>query len=984
MSLTSRILVAALAMVLLAWVAFDRYQTQVLTEIYERDFSERLNDLAQRDRMRFNEAVRQQFQIAHLIADMARTQYAVQELRARDSSWDDGEAAVDFPRDNNIRWLPERSLIRNQHTPNFLLLLDPHLRIRQMFSPFRETLPDAFTKPTRFLIEKSISQSLMMEHEGMPYLVASAEVHGQLGELLGYVLAVSIIDSRFLIASQKTFLGTDSIVVLVSGTPDRIIASSNERLISLNTPLDSLSDAFIVTGKEFFDYGSSELRTIFLSLIPRSRFEELMQPVQQQGRKQRTVLAAVFTLILMLSLMYLMRRIGQLTANVALFSERVFGSSAPVGLSGGDELKNMEAQFAHLSEEIITSRAALELETQEKMEAVRHRAQAETEIGRLHILMNVTEALGVGVLQVQGEAAAAKTPVMQRFLDECGGPRTFLKSVPGQDLIVETKDREHRIFEVIRSPQLGEDLWLVADVTERRAQEEEIRDLALYPQQNPSPVLRISKSGVLLNANPASDEMLRDWNVSVGGIVPVRVQTVVMRTLEDHENLNHHVVIGEKIFTIAFSPSPDGEYVNGYGMDITELKVAEMALKNANDELEQRVEERTRAVQQSERNLREAQQIAHLGSWSYEVETGLTQWSDELYRILGLEPGVPEPSQDHYLDAIHPEDLTFVRSVLEDALKFNEGYATEYRVVHPDGSIRTVEEQGQVTLDGFGRLKRLAGSVLDITERKKIETELRLAKENAELASRAKSAFLANMSHELRTPLNAIIGFSDLMANQVLGPVTNDQYLSYLNDIHDSGQHLLGVINDVLDVSKIEAGKFSVHMQDVMLSELLTKAYRFTSGQAQEAGVNLIMDTDESLPMIKADPRKSLQLLLNILSNAVKFTPEDGSITITTTLGVERVLVTIADTGIGMTQQEIDRALKPFEQIDTRLERRYEGTGLGLYLAKTFAEHSGGSLEVQSTKGKGTEVNIAFPLAELRIKRTKPVFIRNNTDIPSE
>lgn len=961
----------ALCMAVVVWFALDQYQTQALTNIYEADFSARLNDQAQRDRMRFNEAVRQQFQSTHLIAGMARTQRTLHELRQTDGNWDTPAIAVPLPIDNSSKWLPNRALMRNQYTPDYLMLLDPELRIRKLFSPFHTALPAKYTKPSRLLIEKSIRQTLMTEHNGVPYLVSSADIHDATGTLLGYVLSITRIGSHFLISSQKTFLGSDNIVVLAGAAPNEtIIASSNENQIPIGTPLDELSVNFMVTGKAFFDYGSSEIRTNFLSLIPRSRFEELMQPVIQQGREQRTVLAVVLTVILMLALAYLMRRISTLTAKVAHFSERLFGSSAQLELNTGDELINMEAQFNHLTEEIISSREALEAESHLKMEAVNRRAQAELEIQRLNALMNVTDALGVGVLQVRGEAVAAKTDVMKCFLDECGGPSTFLKGKVGEDLVVEDIFEKERTFEIIRSPTLGQDLWLVADVTERREQDRAIRELALYPQQNPSPVMRIARSGKLLNANPASDELLLDWQVQEGGIVPARIQTVILRTLEDNENLNHNVVIGKKIFTIAFSPSPNGDYVNGYGMDITDLKVAEMALKNANDALEHRVEERTRDVQRSERSLKDAQRIAHLGSWSHNLQTSYSHWSDEHYRLLGIEPGTVAPSLDNFYDTIHPDDLSYVQSVINDAIRYLHDYSMEYRIVHPDGAILIIEELGQVSLDGDGKLERLSGTIHDITERKKVEVELRQAKEHAELASRAKSAFLANMSHELRTPLNAIIGFSDLMANQILGPVGNEQYLSYLNDIHDSGQHLLGVINDVLDVSKIEAGKFSVALQDVPLSDLLDKAYRFTTGQAQSAGVTLKLCPLENLPVIQADPRKSLQMLLNILSNAVKFTPEGGTIAMSVTQEMKRARVIIKDTGIGMTPQEIKRALRPFEQIDTRLERRYEGTGLGLYLAKTFAEHSGGTLDVKSTKDKGTEISITFPLKELTFARS--------------
>jgi len=930
--------------------------------------------------MRFNDAVRHQFKIAHLIADMAKTHQAVRVLSATSRDWYDPDAKVAFPLGNTTSWLPDRSVMRNQYVPDYLLLLDPHTRVRKMFSPNRSILPESYTVPSRLLIEKSLRQTLMTANEGVPYLISTAAMHDAQDKLTGYVMAISKIDSAFLINSQKTFLASDSIIILATGTPERVIASSNEATIPLHVPVKELSERFIVTGKEFFDYGSAEIQSNFLSLIPRSRFHELMRPVLRQNREQRTLLAVLLIGLLVVTLMYLMRRINGLTAKVALFSERIYGTSAELPLNKGDELHNMEMQFNHLTDEILTARDALEEETGQRLEAVQRHAHAQSEIERLNVLMSVTEALGIGVLHIQGASTNAKTAVMKQFLDECGGADTFLDAVPGTDFVVKDRHEHERIFDVIRTTSIGEDILLISDVTARRHQEREIHDLALYPQQNPSPVFRVARSGVLLNANPSSRTLLRDWNIQVGAPVPADVQRMVLRALDDEENLHFDVALDETIYTIVFCPSPDGTYANGYGMDITNLKVAEMALKSVNNALEQRVEDRTLELQRSERSLKAAQRLAHLGSWNHSPQTGYFNWSDEHYRLLGLAPNSVPPSFETFLDAVHPDDLADVKKSIQDAVNNKIDYALEYRVVHPNGTVRTMEELAQVSLDKNGEIERFTGSILDITERKKVETELRIAKEYAELASRAKSAFLANMSHELRTPLNAIIGFSDLMTNQILGPVGNPQYMSYLKDIHDSGQHLLGVINDVLDVSKIEAGKFTLSIQDVVLSDLLEKAYRFTTGQAQSAGVKLRMNFDDNLPLIQADPRKSLQTLLNILSNAVKFTPENGTITVGTSLEVEHVCVIIEDTGIGMTKHEAERALKPFEQVDTRLERRYDGTGLGLYLAKTFAEQGGGSLNITSTKGKGTKISISFPLAGMRITKPDPALMDATLD----
>ncbi|MEG3618076.1 ATP-binding protein [Magnetovibrio sp. PR-2] len=965
-TLTFRLLLVAFTTAVVLWYVMDRYQTATLTHIYEAEFTARLHDKAQRDRMRFNDALRQQFQSVHLIAGQGKTQHAVDVLRAQDGNWDSGDISVPFPTDNAPTWLPDRAVLRNQQPPDHLLLIDPQLRVRKHFSPHSDPLPELYAMPQRLTIEKSLRQALITEYEGKPHIISSAIIYDDDNQLIAYVIGVSNINSQFLISSQRTFLGSDNIVVLGAQTTDRILASSNEALLPVGTRLSDLSTGFITTGKAFFDYGSSEIQANFLSLIPRARVHELMEPLLNQDRKQRTILALVLITLLMGSLAFLMRRIGDLTARVAHFSERLYGSSAPVALYQGDELRNMELQFNHLTEEILSKREALDVETRHKLDAIKERAAAQSELERLHTLISITDALDIGVLHLGQDRPQAKTLAMKRFIDDCGLDE-FLSAQPGSDLIVTDQLGEQRIFEVVQPEDIEDDIRLFADITERRMHERNIEQLALYPQQNPNPVIRISKDGILLNANPASSELLKDWGIIVKETVPSDVVRVVGDVIRLKDERFMYAVVGETIFTITFSPAPDGEYANGYGMDITSLKVAEMALKDANDALEERVAERTRAVQRSERNLKAAQQIAHLGSWSHNFKTGVSLWSDEYYRILGLEPGSLAPSFNAFYDSVHPEDLPTVEKSIQYCMDNNENYTIEYRVMHPDGAIRTIEEIGRVNGDGIGNLISMEGSILDITERKKVETELRQAKEQAELANRAKSAFLANMSHELRTPLNAIIGFSDLMSNQVLGPVDNPNYLSYLGDIHESGQHLLSVINDVLDVSKIEAGKSSVDLQKTDINALLEKAYRFTSGQAQTAGVRLSMNYDTPFPPIMADPRKALQLLLNILSNAVKFTPENGKITVESTLEIGRVRVIVKDTGIGMSNQDIQKALRPFEQVDTRLERRYDGTGLGLYLAKSFAEECRGSLSISSIKGKGTRVSITFPLAQMTI-----------------
>ncbi len=249
----------------------------------------------------------------------------------------------------------------------------------------------------------------------------------------------------------------------------------------------------------------------------------------------------------------------------------------------------------------------------------------------------------------------------------------------------------------------------------------------------------------------------------------------------------------------------------------------------------------------------------------------------------------------------------------------------------------------------------------DLRQRRE-ELALREAKETAEIANRAKSNFLATMSHELRTPLNAIIGFSEIMKNETFGPVGSIRYRDYATDINVSGQHLLNLINDVLDLSKIESGAGELQEEVIEIPVLIRSVERLMTGHAQKGGVQLEFDVPDNSPALLADPRKLLQILLNLISNAIKFTPPGGKVTLKTrTCAKSGYLFQIIDTGIGISPQDIPRALAPFQQIDSYLRRKHEGTGIGLPLSKALVEMHGGSLDMQSEVDIGTTITLCFP-----------------------
>ncbi len=262
----------------------------------------------------------------------------------------------------------------------------------------------------------------------------------------------------------------------------------------------------------------------------------------------------------------------------------------------------------------------------------------------------------------------------------------------------------------------------------------------------------------------------------------------------------------------------------------------------------------------------------------------------------------------------------------------------------------------------LSRLKRSVQetqALADLAQQR--NTDLMAAKVEAERANQAKSEFLANMSHELRTPLNAIIGFSDIMTRQLLGPLGNDKYQLYAEDVGNSGKHLLQIINDVLDMAKIEAGRTELALGRCDVREIVTACLRMVRDRAEAGSVALLDECPDHLPAIMADERALKQVLLNLLSNAVKFTAAGGRIHVAASLSAVGLRISVRDTGIGIAEADRERVFEPFGQVDSSLARTFEGTGLGLPIARALMAMHGGSLELESEVGIGTTVTISLP-----------------------
>ncbi|HVO14991.1 MAG TPA: hybrid sensor histidine kinase/response regulator [Alphaproteobacteria bacterium] len=264
--------------------------------------------------------------------------------------------------------------------------------------------------------------------------------------------------------------------------------------------------------------------------------------------------------------------------------------------------------------------------------------------------------------------------------------------------------------------------------------------------------------------------------------------------------------------------------------------------------------------------------------------------------------------------------------------------------------------KGESSGETIGRAIRYA------IERKRGEKLLFEAKEKAESASKAKSEFLATMSHELRTPLNAILGFSEVIQNEIFGPIGNQRYQEYLDDIINSGRHLLDLINEILDLAKIEAGKADIYEEELSIRDLIDACLRLVKERAATSRVAIVTRLDNTPRALRADESMLKKIVLNLLSNAVKFTPPGGEVVVETKADPDGgLLLIVADNGIGIAEKDQERVFEYFVQVDGALNRKYVGTGLGLPLAKSLTELHGGSILLESALGVGTSVTVRFP-----------------------
>ncbi len=385
------------------------------------------------------------------------------------------------------------------------------------------------------------------------------------------------------------------------------------------------------------------------------------------------------------------------------------------------------------------------------------------------------------------------------------------------------------------------------------------------------------------------------------------------------------------------------------------------------------------ALAKSEQRFRDFAEAATDWFWEMDEKLRFSYFSERFYEASGVQP-------EYLLGKTRTELLAENDTVLggtttvtdwEHHIATLEAHQPfqDFRHPRPDGEggYHYLSISGKPVFDEMGQFKGYRGSGTNITEKvrtemalRESEAQLRLQSERAEEASRAKSEFLANMSHEIRTPLNAILGFSDSMHQQILGPLGSDKYIEYAAAIHSSGQHLLELVNDVLDLSKIEAGRFTLSRSSFLLGDVADSCLQIIRERATSGGITLIRDIPEDLLPVFADERAIKQVLLNLLSNALKYTGEGGEVKVAAKAEGADLRIAVSDSGIGIPESEISYLTEAF--VQGRSDQAYltnEGTGLGLAITDSFVKMHGGTLNISSTVGVGTTVDIHLPKALL-------------------
>ena len=544
-----------------------------------------------------------------------------------------------------------------------------------------------------------------------------------------------------------------------------------------------------------------------------------------------------------------------------------------------------------------------------------------------------------------------------------------------------------------RKQEDGSVIWdgVFVDITERKKSEQALLESDLWMKSVfnslDEAVLVVNPERELINVNNAAQKM---FGYSIEEIFSSSTELF-------HVDSQHFVEFGERIkeafshgdvasfvfeakrkngeifpteHTVTLLRNAEGEQLGIVSVvrDISERRRSEEELLKHRDHLEVLVKEGSEELYEREQQLKDAQRIAHLGSYKWDLDKNILSWSDTAFELFGLDPAKVQSTPEIFLAQIHPDDVESVSKKMNDALAKTyplnkESRASlpilEYRIVRPDESILWLRAEADAILNSDGHPLDVHGTVQDVTPHKLAEQEIMKAKVEAERANTAKSDFLSRMSHELRTPMNAILGFGQLLEMNSDG--MNKIQHGQIKEILDAGEHLLVLINEVLDLARIESGKLEFSMEEVGINEVLKESVSLIIPLADVRKIKLTHNIDETNYNVHADPTRVKQIFLNLLSNAIKYNCEGGNIKIEGRLVEEQKLrISITDTGEGLSENDIANLYTPFERLN--IKENVEGTGIGLTITKHLVELMGGSIGVDSKLGEGSTFWIELKL----------------------
>jgi PAS domain S-box-containing protein len=470
----------------------------------------------------------------------------------------------------------------------------------------------------------------------------------------------------------------------------------------------------------------------------------------------------------------------------------------------------------------------------------------------------------------------------------------------------------------------------------------------------PETVLVHDLEGRLVYANDRACRML---GYDPGEILRLSVPDIEVHSSPETMGLALHALIpGRPIALEGLHRRKDG---STFPVEIRLTRLgADLVLALARDLSERR--EGEEQLRESQRLLAEAQAIAHVGTWRWDITSNRVTWSDELYRIHGIGRREFGATYEGYLARVHPEDRERVERTIAAALRERHGFRFDERIVRPDGSVRTLHSVGEVTLDAEDRPIRMIGVCQDVTDQKTLEENLRRARDAALESVRLKASFLANMSHEVRTPLNIIIGYVELLEGALVRSRDREP-LELIDAIRRASHRLVGMLHGILDLSQIEAGVLEVKPAPLLLAPVVERQVEAFRPLAAAKGVALSCRDAAPGAVVRFDEHCLEQAVIQLLENAIKFT-ESGSISVTLLRDASGTLaLEVRDTGVGIDGAFLPRLFEPFVQEESGYTRRFEGAGLGLALTRKYLELNGAAISVASRKGDGTAVTIRFP-----------------------